>query len=191
MTKHFDPNTVKNPSSGLYGRNPTHQEIAAYAEDQSDIVRAINESGVRRMRVTYDYADLDPANPPPLSGILGVRDMTEEQAKQFCRTLMRSRPNIFKVDIKLGDHPSSRRVDSGKTRMLNSSKPRFHTELGDKLGDILADRNMCVTRIIYTVHNAEPGHFNATGEVYATTVEEYENNELFKPTINFEFIKTT
>lgn len=191
MTEKFNPNALRNPSSGLLGRNPTHQEIAAYADDQSDIVRAINESGVKRMRVTYDYADLDPANPPPLSGILNVRDMTEDQARQFCRTLMRSRPNIFKVDIRLGDHPSARKVDSIKARMLNSNKPRFHTELGDKLGDILADRSMCVTRIVYTVHNAEPGYFHATGEVYSTTPEEYENDQLFKPTINFEFIKTT
>ncbi len=191
MTEEFNPDSVKNPSSGLYGRNPTHRELAYHAEDQSDIVKAIKESGVRRIQVSYDYADMDPSNPPPMMGIVEIRTMTTEQAQKFCRTLMRSRPNIFKVHIKLGDYPNAKRLDSGKIRMLNSNKPRFHTELGDKIGDILADKALLVTELVYIVHNADPGYFNATGEVYGTTEEEYVDSENFKPTINFEFIKTT
>ena len=189
----FDPNSARNPSSGLYGRNPTEfrREVAEYAEDQSDIVKAIRDSGVKRMRISLDYSDIDKANPPPLSGILGVREMTPEQAQQFGRALMRARPNIFKVDISLGNYPSARPIQNGKTRMLSSHKPRFHTELGDKIGEVLADSHLNVTRILYTVHNAEPGHFNATAEVYGTTAEEYEDDQLFKPTLTYEYIKTT
>jgi hypothetical protein len=191
MTENFNPNAMKNPSSGLYGRNPTHQELADYAEDQSDIVKAIKDSGTKRMRVSYDYSDMDKANPPPLAGVLNIRSMTTEQAQQFCKNLMRTRPNIFKVEVKLGDYPSARPIQNGKTRLLNSNKARFHTELGDKIGDILTDSNMLVTHLVYTVHNAEPGYFHATGQVFGTTEEEYKNDLFFKPTINFEFIKTT
>jgi hypothetical protein len=193
MTKEFDPNAVRNPSSGLFGRNPTHQEVAEYAKDQSSIVKAINASGkgVQRMRVTYDYYDMDPASPPPMAGITDIRSMSLERAQQYCKTLMRSRPNIFRMEIKLGDYPSQRRVDNIRTRMLNSDEPRFHTELGDKIGEILADKTMLVTHLVYTVHNAEPGSFHATGEVFGTTEAEYFDDENFKPSINFEFIKTT
>lgn len=191
MNQEFNKDAIRNPSSGLISRNVTHQEIAEYAEDQSDIIRAIKESGVKRIRVSYDYTDLDPANPPPLSGILKIRKMDIQDAQSFCRTLMRSRPNIFKVDINLGDYTRARRISNYKTQMLNTNKPRFHTELGDKLGDLLADRSLNVVRIVYTVHNADAGHFSASAEVYGTSAEEYASNEFFQPTITFEYIKTT
>lgn len=182
-----------NPSSGLYARNPTHQEIAERSDDQNEIVKAVRNigNGVKRMRVTYTYDDIDKTNPPPLSGITQIRSMEEEAAVNFCKNLMRSRPNIFKVKISLGDYPSARRIDNGRTRLLDSNKPRFHTELGELIGEIISDKRMLVTEIIYTVNNNESGYFNATGEVYGTTVEEYEDDKLFCPTINFEFIKTT
>jgi hypothetical protein len=184
---------VINPSNGLFGVNPTHQEIAKESADQSEIVKAITNSGsgVSRMRVTYNYKDLDATDPLPLSGILKIREMSVEQAQRFCKTLMRSRPNIFKVEIKLGDYPSARRIDNFKTRTLDSDKPRFHTELGEKIGDILADKSMFVTHLVYTVNNAEVGNFSATAEVYGTNTEEYEKDELFNPVISFEFIKHT
>ena len=191
MTEDFNPNAVRNPSSGLFGRNPTHQEIAAEADDPSEIVKAIKQSGVKRIRVTNDYSDMDPLHPPPMSGITKIRDMSEEEIQDYCKTLMRSRPNIFKIDIKLGNYPNQHRINNQRTQMLNSNKPRFHTELGEKIGTILADRNLFVTQIVYTVHNAEPGYFNATAEVYSTSKEEYDNDKLFKPSITYEYVKTT
>jgi len=187
----IDPDAKINPSSGIYARNPTHAVEAQYAENQSDIVKAIKDSGVKRMTITYDYSEIDPKTPLPLMGIMKVREMEPESAVRFCKNLMRSRPNIFKVHIKLGNYPSVRRIDNVKTRLLNSNKPRFHTEIGEKMGDLLADKAMLITEINYVVHNADTGYFSATAEVYGVSSEEYENDELFSPTITFEFIKTT
>jgi len=191
MTDTFDPNAVRNPSTGLFARNPTHIKEAQYASDQSDIVKAIKDTGVKRMIVTYNYAEIDNKNLPPLMGIRKIREMTTESAIKFCQSLVRSRPNIFRIHVKLGDYPGAKRVDNGKTRLLNSSKPRFHTEIGEKMGDILADRNLNVTEIKYIVHNADPGYFSATAEVYGTSKEEYHDDQFFAPMIEFEFIKTT
>ena len=191
MVENFNPNSVRNPSSGLLGRNPTHIDLASYAEDQSDIVKAIKDTGVKRMQITYEYADIDPTNPPPLMGITKIRTMSTESAQKFCKNLMRARPNIFKLHIKLGDYPKAKRINDGKVRVLSSNRPRFHTEIGEKLGDIISDPNLRVTEVLYVVHNADPGYFNATAEVYGTTDEEYADDKLFKPIISFEFIKTT
>jgi hypothetical protein len=191
MTEKFDPDAIRNPSTGLLARNPTHIAEAKYAADQSDIVKAIKDTGVKRMIVTYNYAELDGKNLPPLMGIMKIREMTVESAIKFCQSLMRHRPNIFKVHIKLGSHQGQKRIDNGKTRLLNSNKPRFHTEIAEKLGEVLADRNMNVTEIKYTVHNADPGYFSATAEVYGTSKEEYYDDSCFSPVIEFEFIKTT
>jgi len=186
-----NPDAIINPSSGLYARNPSHITEATYAETQSDIVNAIKESGVKRMTIRYDYSDVDMKDPLPLMGILKVREMTVESAENFCKNLMRSRPNIFKVDIKLGNHPNARRIDNVKTRLLNSHRARFHTEIGEKMGQVLADKTLHVTEIRYVVYNADTGYFNAAAEVYGTSAEEYENDDYFSPTINFEYIKTT
>jgi len=191
MVEKLDPNALINPSSGLFSRNPTHAGVAEYAEDQSDIVKAIKESGIQRKMVTYNYADYDPTDPPPLVGITKIREMKPESAQNFFKNLMRSKPNIFKMHIKLGEYPSVRRLNSGKIQALTTNKPRFQTELGVLMGDIMTDPSMRVTEIRYVVNNADPGTFNTSAEVYGTTEAEYKNNKLFKPIISFEFIKTT
>ena len=190
MTQDHDPDAIINPSSGLYARNPSHITEAKYAEDQSEIVKAIHKSGVKRMTVLYDYSVIDMKAPLPLMGILKIRDMPVESAIRFCQSLMRSRPNIFKVHIKLGNHPSKQRIDNSKTRLLNSSKARFNTEVGEKMGELLADRSLRITEIKYAVHNADAGLFNSTVEAYGVTEAEYLDDALFSPIIEFEFIKT-
>ncbi len=186
-----DKNSLINPSSGLYSRNPTHVTEADNADDQSDIVKAIRDTGTKRMRVQYDYSSPDPKNQLPLMGIRRIREMSEESIIKFCQSLMRTRPNIFKVHIKLGNYPNAKRIDNVKVRQLNANKPRFHTEVGEKMGEVLSDRNMNVVEIKYNVNNAETGYFSATAEVYGTTMEEYTNDDYFAPVIEFEFIKTT
>ena len=186
-----DTNAIKNPSTGMPTRNPSHIAEADSAADQSELVQSIRDTGVKRMVVKYDYSNLDKQSPPPLAGITKIREMSQEQAVALCKSLMRSKPNIFKVHIKLGEYGSARRLENQKTRMLNSSKARFHTEVAEKLGDLLSDKNMLVSEVKYQVHNAEPGLFRATAEVYGVNTEEYFDDEIFDPTIEFEFIKTT
>lgn len=191
MDKKTDPNAIINPSSGLLARNPTHIEEAKNALDQSDIVNAIKDTGVKRMTVTYDYGVMDPKTPLPLAGILKIRDMNEQEASGYCKQLMRFRPSIFYVHIKLGDYQNTRRLENFKTRALNANRPRFHTDVGNLLGTVLADKSMRVTEVKYVISSAEPGRFSATAEVYGTDIEQYEDDDLFSPTIKLEYIKTS
>ena len=186
----FNPDAVKNPSSGLFGRNPTHIEIAETAKDQDAIVKAINDTGVKEMTVIHEYKDLDKSAPPPFAGILKIREMSEEDAIEMCKNLARSRANIFNIVIKLGEYPEKQQLNNKKVRLLASREPRFHTEVGQRLGEILSDPTMHVVEVHYLVHNAEAGAYNATSLVYGVSEEAYNDDKYFSPTIGLKFIKT-
>lgn len=193
MNENFNPDANINPSSGLMVNNPSHKEEAQYASNQSELVKAISGagSGVKRERTVYNYTNMDPENMPPMAGITKIRSMSEAQVINFCKSLMRTRPNIFRLHIKLGNYPHQQEMQNSKTNLLNSNEPRFHTEVGEKIGMVLADKTMHVTEIEYVVNNADPGLFSAIARVYGVPEEEYNDDKLFAPTIGFEFIKTT
>jgi hypothetical protein len=123
-----------------------------------------------------------------LGGFTKIREMGPESIEKLMKSLMRFRPNIFKVHIKLGSYPNARRIDNSKTRMIGATKPRFHTEVGEEIGKCLSDPQMLVTDLLYVVHNSEAGSFYSTGEVWGVpTQEEYLNDELFEPTVEIEY----
>ena len=184
LPKNVKPEDVIGPT-GIYYRNPTHVEAAEMADDQSDIVKAILGSGRERKIDTFEYTE--ETKPWILPGFAFIREMDEKSILELCKTLMRFKPNIYKVHLKLGDYPSARTVNNTKTVKLDSFKPRFHTEVAEKMAEILSDQTMNVVEILYVVHNVEPGHFRASGTVYVTTEKEYKNNELFKPTLAIEY----
>jgi len=186
----FNPDAVRNPSSGLFGRNPTHIEIAETAKDQSAIAKAIKDTGVKEMTLVHEYENLDKSAPPPFAGILKIRDMKEDDAVELCKNLARSRANIFNIVIKLGDYPEKQQLNNKKVQLLSSKEPRFHTEVGLRLGEILSDPTMNAVEIHYMVHNAESGAYNATAIVYGVSEEAYKDDKYFKPTIGLKYIKT-
>ena len=191
MNEKLSSKTLLNPSTGIFIRNPTHVEIADEAKTQSDIVDAIKESGVKKMTVVYEYSDIDKSNPPPLVGILNIREMEQEEAQKFCKSLLRSRPNIFKIHIQLGEYSNQKRVGSRSLNTLNSNHPRFSTEVAEKLGIVLTDSSLNITELIYTVTNTDPGYFQTTVEAYGVSEKEYKDDQTFNPIIGLEFIKTT
>jgi hypothetical protein len=183
----------RNPSSGLPTRNPSHIFEADRANDQSDIVKAIKSHDIGRqgqITWTYDEATME-KGPPPLSGIRKVREMSEDQAKKFCRSLLRVQPNIYRVHLVLGSYENKREINNAKTRTLFSSTPRFPTEVGDDFGAILADKSMLVTEVIYEVLNADPGNFRAFAKIYGVNERDYADDELFSPAIQLDYIKAT
>jgi hypothetical protein len=188
----FNPNSNLNPSSGLFGRNPTHVDIANEAANQDEIVKAIKGSGAKEGQVTWYYDKVDPdIGAPPCSGITKIRNMSESEVEGFCQNLMRTRPNIYRLHLILGKYPNKRKIDNPKTNQLSSRKPRFPREIGNKLATVLSDKSLYTTEIIYTVHNTEPGFFNATAEVFGVSEADYYNDELFSPAIRIDFVKTT
>jgi len=185
LPKHVKPEDVMHPT-GVFFRNPTHTEEANRAADQSEIVKAI--SGANRERISEVLSFTEESKPWTLPGFMKIREMDKQAAEGLCKSLMRYRPNIFKVHIKLGEYGDAQRLDNHKTRQLSSFKARFHTDVAETLAEILSDPVMNVTEIIYTVQNADPGNFRATGEVFGMVADEdYANDELFKPGILIEY----
>lgn len=180
------PEEVMHPTGVLY-RNPSHIREAERASDQSEIVKAIMGAKRQRIYEKLDYKD-KPESQLVLPGFLKIREMGPESTEKLLKSLMRFRPNIFKVIINLGHYPNARRIDNNKTRMIGATKPRFHTEVGEEIAKCLSDPSMLVVKVEYVVHNSEPGSFYATGEVYGVpTQDEYLNNEFFEPTIELEY----
>ncbi len=184
-TQEFDPNTLINPSSGLFARNPSHASVAETAEDQADIVKAIKGAGRQREILHLEYKDKE--NLPMMPGILKIRGMSEEQLEGFCKNLMRSKPNIFRVYLKLGDYPSAKEINNNNIQQMGSNKQRMHTDVGLAISKVLADQTNNIVELNYLVTNSEPGQFNSVGRAAATTEEEYQNDEFFQPEIIIEF----
>ena len=185
LPKHVKPEDVMHPT-GVFFRNPTHTEEANRAKDQSQIVKAI--SGAQRERKKEIITYTEETKPWVLPGFAQLRELDEQQVLGLCRVLMRYRPNIFKVHIKLGDYKTARPANNHKTKLLDSFEPRFHTEVAEVIADILSDPTLNVSEIIYVVDSTEPGSFRAFGEVYGhVSEEEYEDESLFQPAVLIEY----
>ena len=185
LPKDVNPDDVMHPT-GVFFRNPTHMEEANNADDQSQIVKAI--SGAKREQLTEILSYEEETKPWILPGVAVIREMDQAATEQLCRSIMRFRPNIFKIHIKLGDYPNVKPIETQKTRNLTSFEPRFHTDVALKMAEILSDRTLNVTEVIYTVHSAEPGNFRAIGEVFGyVSDEDYEDDECFSPAVLIKY----
>lgn len=185
LPKHVKPEDVMHPT-GVFFRNPTHTEEANRAKDQSQIVKAI--LGAKRERKKEILTYTEDTKPWVLPGFANIKELDEQGLSGLCRVLMRYRPNIWKVHIKLGNYPSARSIDNHKTKLLDSYEPRFHTEVAEVIAKILSDKTLNVSEIIYVVNNTEPGNFRAYGEVFGyVSDEEYEDESLFEPAVLVEY----
>lgn len=184
----IDKDAVLNPSNGIFARNPTRLNITANADSQQEIVTAVMGAKQRTDTIVYDYSNIDKSDPPPMAGILSIREMTEKQLNGFFKTLMRSKPNIIRLHLKLGEYTNKSRVNNNRSGLLNSSKQRFHTEVAERMADVFDDHTVNVVEVMYTVNNENPNYFSATAEVYSVPREDYDNDELFAPKIGIEHL---
>lgn len=181
-----DQNNI-NPSTGLFARNPTRVGISENAENQQDIVNAVKGVKQKVVRMIYDYSNIDKTDPPPLSGIVKIREMAEEQKLGFFKTLMRYKPNIIKLHISLGDYKNKKRASNSRINLLNSNKQRFHTEVAEKMADVFSDPTINVVEVIYTV-TLTTSSIMTYAEVFTVSKEDYDNNEFFSPAIGIEYM---
>jgi len=183
----------RNPSSGLATRNPTHMFEADRARTQSDIVKSIKARDPGKQgEIVWLYDEATRKNGPvPMSGILKIRDMDDKAIEGFCKSLLRTRPNIYKLHIVLGDYPNKKDVSSPKVRALYSREPRFPSNVAEDIAMVLSDRRLNIVELLYEVTNTEPGTFSSYCKAYGVTQEEYEDDTLFSPAIRIEFIKAT
>ena len=185
----IDKDAIRNPADGIIARNPTRLEITKNSESQKEIMEAV--MGVTYAptdTVVYDYSSIDREDPPPMAGVLKIREMSESQLKGFFKSLMRSKPNIVKMQLKLGEYQNKSRVINSRAALLNSNKQRFHTEVAERLADVFADHTVNVVEVIYKVNNKDQNYFSATAEVYSVPSEDYNDDKLFAPAIGIEYI---
>ena len=175
----------KNPSSGLMSRNPSHVFEADKAQFQSDIVKQMKKSGIGRDQIIWDYGE---EKLHPMSGILKIREMDEEDTVKFGMTLFRTKPNIFKIHLVLGDYQNKRQIRGSKIRDLESNIQRYPRDIGESFGRVLGDSSLNVVEIIYEITSTEPYRTEAT--VYGVTDEEYNDDTKFRPAIKIDFMKT-
>lgn len=181
----LDPDAMHNPSTGMLVRNPSHVEVAANAEDQRQIVQAIKEHRVSWQKAIYDYSDR--SRIPGLPGMLKIREMNEHNMLGFCATLLRAKPNITGIHIKLGDYPGAHEYTGPKVSKLRSYEPRAPREIAEDFASLLSDPSLNIVELRYTVNNAMPGNFEAVATAKVTNMEEYQDDRLFEPHLEIEF----
>jgi hypothetical protein len=182
----FNPDAVRNPSTGILARNPTHIREAEGARNQTDIVKAIVSSGKKRQTMVLKY-DVK-KDIVALPGMLDIRGMNSTEASALCRSLVRFRPNIFYVYIKLGNYPNAKKVNDIKVTRLNLHTQVFPTEVADLMGELLSDRALNIVEMVYEVEVADAGKFRTTCQAVGVSLEDYKNDENFNPTVTIDFI---
>jgi hypothetical protein len=181
--KDLDLDAKYNPSSGMLVRNPSHEDIATRADDQRAIVAAIRETKANWQKAVYDYSDL--SRIPGLPGMLKIRDLDEKNMLGFCLTLMRAKPNITGITLKLGDYPTAQDVRGSKIANLHSRQPRNPSEIAKDLAVLLSSGN--IVEFNYKINNAAPGDFDAVASAKVVTDDIYRDDSLFKPYLEIEY----
>ena len=180
------PEDVINPSTGIFYKNPTHFEERERAKSQNSLVRAIR--GEDR-ELTTEVISLDESCKSEMfPGVAKLKDMEAEELDAFFKNLVRSRRNIFKIHIKLGNYKEAYKVLSPKVRAVASTEPRWPLETGELLAEVFADKSLRIVELLYEITSAEEGHFRSTCEAYgASNQEDYDNKDLFNPMILIEY----
>jgi hypothetical protein len=183
----INPNSDYNPSTGMLVRNPTHKEIAENADDQREIVNAIKQSQAQRQIAVYDYSDR--SRIPGLPGVLKIRELDEANMLGFCMTLMRVKPNIIGINLKLGNYSGTRNYNGAKISKLRSNKPRNPTEVAEDMAALLSDRLLNVVEVEYKINSVSAGHFESTATAKYVSEEEYNDSSKFQPYLEIEYYK--
>ena len=190
QTKKLDPDAVINPSTGIYARNPTRLEITESAEDQQEIVNMVMKSNRGVQSIEWHYNKDDRTDLPPMSGVLNIRGLDVDQLDGFFSSLMRVKPNILKLHVKLGEYENKREIRNNKVSVLNGNKKRFATDVAKKIADVFDDAANNVVEFIYTCDpGGKDGFFSSTFIAYSVNEDDYNNDELFNPAIGLRYIQ--
>lgn len=183
--KDFYDRGGRNPSTGTLMKNPSHDSKMS----QYEIVKTIVASGRKPVTVVYEYAEMKDDNPPPIFGIVKVREMSEEDCVKMFKMMMRSKPSIFGFSVKLGDYPETKQVSNSKTKQLSFMTPKFPTQIGEILGTLMADKTLRIVEVDFIISTNDPNKFSAIAEVYTVPTDEiYHDDQYFKPTITLNYI---
>ena len=185
----IDAEGMVNPSSNMIARNPTRIDLSNEADDQREIVDAIKEAQGKRSKIIYEYIRLEDGKweYSGLPGVVKIREMSEEDLEEFCRTLMRCKPNITGLSLSLGKYKTLNSYNGPKIAKLNFRKPRYPTEVASDWAALLYDKSLKIVKVEWQVKSAGPGAFECIGKAWTTTQEEYDEEENFSPVLEVEY----
>jgi hypothetical protein len=183
-----DPDSMINPSSNLYVRNPSHQDQAERAKDQEELVEAIREVQGKRRTKVYTYEGGDTSDEVTLPGVLDIRSMKHGEIQEFCKSLMRLKPNITRLHLSLGDYPNTREFRGPRVQRLQSTKPRNPTEIAEDVAELMHDSTNRVVELDYQVNNAKPGQFEAIGKAWVADESDYQDDSCFNPVLTIDYV---
>lgn len=170
--------------TGKIFRNPSHIDVSNEANNQREIIQAINKAQRKLEYVELHFNDKSEIKALP--GTLRIREMNEEQLTGYFKSLLKCYPNIISIHIIFGEYKNARIFNGPELNALNMNKQRFPSELAEKFA-ILFSRNNII-EMKYSVEDISPGNFIIKTQAAATDDEEYRDNDLFKPIIEIEFI---
>ena len=171
--------------NGMMFRNPSHINEAEESDDQRQIVDSLTKMGQKRVVEHYTFEDRTEVKGFP--GVFDIRGLDKDNLKGLFTAILKSKPNIISVHLKLGDYPHVKKYTGQEMGPLNDNKPRWPSEQAEKFAELFANQN--VAEIRYAVHEATPGNLRVLTEATVTEYrEEYVDDELFKPELAIEYI---
>lgn len=187
--KTLDPNSKINPSTGLLARNPTR--TIEDADNQREIVEQVREARAGRKRIVYSY-QRDEKGEWEFSGLPGtvsIREMDEKQLTEYFRNLMRSRPNVIGLRLSLGDYEDKKPYNGPRVDKLQFTKPRLPTNVAEDMAALLSLSSPSIVELEWQINSAGEGNFYTSAKAFAVSEESYENDELFQPHVEIEYVQ--
>jgi hypothetical protein len=174
-----------NPSTGILYRNPTTEDASGKSDNQTEIVKQIIGSGKKVLTEVFSPDSTNGAFP----GLKLIRVMPEETLAKFFLTLLRSRPNIFSLHVKLGDYPSAKEIRKNNKLVSNIqvSKATEYKDLAQSFAELFADKSLNVVEVVWNLQASSPGNFFVSVECRGTNEEEYADNQFFSPAIGVDY----
>lgn len=151
--------------------------------DQSEIVRAIKGANRKQRKETFSYEDTSSVKMP---GFKHIRNLNPEQVQKLISTLMKYRPNIYKIYINLGNYDKSE-LSNNKLRKIGSGIQRAIGEIAIDIADLLSDRRANVVEFLYEVTDPSTSSFNIRAQAYGTSEEQYLDDSRFNPIVKIEY----
>jgi hypothetical protein len=177
---------IFNPSTGMLYKNPSHLEEALRASNQTELLKMLSDRGRQKLTETFKF---DEGRQLFLPGFKRFLELEFEEVQGLMNSLMRSRPNIFKVHIRLGDYPTGKRVENRNIRALHLVAPQPPSEIGKLLANAIFDKNDRVVELLFSCSSIDSGNFHADCTAVGTTKEEFEDKELFKPIVEISYFQ--
>jgi hypothetical protein len=170
----------------VFFRNPSLVGKADDVDNQQELVQKLMAEKKASGEITFEYTD--ESKPCSFPGFAKIRDLKKSQLTGLFNSVLRYKPNIIQLHIRLGHYPNAKQLHSVALNECGASKPRWPRDIAPKFANVFSDPNKKIVEFIYVVSNAEPGNFRAHAQaMYVETEEEYRNEEYFEPAIGIRY----